>query len=120
MTEKTVIHQLQERIKTFCAERDWDQYQAPKDLAIGLVTEAAELLDHFRFKTDAQIKEMLSDTQKREHIEDELADVFYWVLHIATKFDIDLPSTFERKMRKTELKYPVEKVKGINKKYTEY
>jgi len=120
MTERTVIHDLQDRIKTFCAERDWDQYQAPKDLAIGLVTEAAELLDHFRFKTDDQIKEMLADPLKREHIEDELADVFYWVLHISARFNIDLPSTFERKMKKTEAKYPVDKVKGINKKYTEY
>ena len=120
MVDPNVIEQLQERIKNFCRERDWDQYQAPKDLAIGLVTEAAELLDHFRFKSDEQVRAMLSDATKREHIEDELADVFYWVLHISTRFGIDLPSTFERKMKKTEAKYPIDKVKGINKKYTEY
>ncbi len=120
MTEKTVIHELQERIKTFCFERDWDQYHAPKELAIGLVTESAELLDHFRFKSEAQITEMLADAKKREHVEDELADAFYWILRMAQKIDVDLASAFERKMLKNEAKYPIEKVKGLNKKYTEY
>lgn len=112
------LNELIDKIKTFCEERDWDQYHNPKDLAIGISTEAAELLDLFRFKNNEEIQATV--TNRREHIEDELADVLFFVLRFAQTNDIDLKKALENKMAKNAVKYPVDKVKGNNKKYNEY
>ena len=112
------LNELIETIKIFCEQRDWDQYHNPKDLAIGISTEAAELLDLFRFKNGEEIQQTL--TNKREAIEDELADVLFFVLRFAQMNDIDLKKALEHKMAKNAAKYPVDKVKGNNKKYNEY
>jgi NTP pyrophosphatase (non-canonical NTP hydrolase) len=112
------LNELIETIKTFCEQRDWDQYHNPKDLAIGISTEAAELLDLFRFKNGEEIQQTI--TNKREHIEDELADVLFFVLRFAQTNQIDLSSALLHKMEKNALKYPIDKVKGNNKKYNEY
>lgn len=112
------LNELIDKIKTFCEERDWDKYHNPKDLAIGISTEAAELLDLFRFKNNEEIQETI--VNKREHIEDELADVLFFVLRFAQTNDIDLKKALDNKMAKNAVKYPVDKVKGNNKKYNEY
>lgn len=108
------LEDFQERVKRFCEERDWDQFHDAKELAIGIVTEGSELLEHFRFHEAEEIMEA-----KREEVEEELIDVFFFVLRLAQKYDIDLEQAFERKMEKNKQKYPVEKAKGVNKKYTE-
>lgn len=108
-----------EIVKKFCEERDWDQYHNPKELSIGIVTEASELLDHFRFKSDEEMEHMLDDEKKREEIADELADILYFVLRFAQKYNFDLTEEFMRKMSINEMKYPVDKFRGSNKKYTE-
>jgi NTP pyrophosphatase (non-canonical NTP hydrolase) len=112
------LNELIESIKEFCEQRDWDQYHNPKDLAIGISTEAAELLDLFRFKNGDEIQQTI--TNKREHIEDELADVLFFVLRFAQMNQIDLKKALEHKMVKNAAKYPIDKVKGNNKKYNEY
>jgi NTP pyrophosphatase (non-canonical NTP hydrolase) len=112
------LNELIESIKEFCEQRDWDQYHNPKDLAIGISTEAAELLDLFRFKNGDEIEQTLAN--KREHIEDELADVLFFVLRFAQMNQIDLKEALEHKMAKNAAKYPIDKVKGNNKKYNEY
>lgn len=112
------LNELIDKIKTFCEERDWDQYHNPKDLAIGISTEAAELLDLFRFKNNEEIQDTVNN--RREYIEDELADVLFFVLRFAQTNDIDLKKALENKMAKNAVKYPVDKVKGNNKKYNEY
>lgn len=112
------LNELIESIKEFCEQRDWDQYHNPKDLAIGISTEAAELLDLFRFKNGNEIQQTL--TNRRELIEDELADVLFFVLRFAQMNDIDLKEALDHKMAKNAVKYPVDKVKGNNKKYNEY
>lgn len=112
------LEELISKIKHFCQERDWDQYHNPKDLAIGISTEAAELLDLFRFKNGNEITQSM--LEKREQIEDELADVLFFVLRFAQMNDIDLKMALENKLKKNALKYPIEKVKGNNKKYNEY
>jgi NTP pyrophosphatase (non-canonical NTP hydrolase) len=112
------LNELIDKIKTFCEERDWDQYHNPKDLAIGISTEAAELLDLFRFKNNEEIQDTVIN--RRELIEDELADVLFFVLRFAQTNDIDLKKALENKMAKNAVKYPVDKVKGNNKKYNEY
>jgi len=120
MDRKTNIHDLKEKIKLFCEERDWDQYHNAKELAIGVVTEASELLQHFRFKSGKEIEEMFKNESKREEITEEMADTLYFLVRLAQKYDIDLVTEFNKKMVKNEKRYPVEKAKGSNKKYTEY
>jgi len=112
------IIELQSLVKSFCEARDWDQFHGPKDLAIGVITEASELLEHFRFLSDEQAMELLNNPQQKEEIEDELADVLFFLLRFSQRFDVDLAQALSRKIVKSEKKYPVEKAKGNNRKYT--
>ena len=116
---KTNINELKEKIRKFCEDRDWDQFHNAKELAIGIVTEASELLQHFRFKSEQQVDKMFQNPSKRQEISEELADVLYFVIRLAQRYDIDLTTELNNKIQKNEEKYPVEKIKGSNKKYTE-
>ena len=115
----TDIVELTDIVMRFCEERDWSQYHGLKDLAIGISTEAGELLDLFRFKCDDECLRMLDSDRGRTDISDELADVLFFVLRFAKAADIDLREALESKVAKNALKYPVDKAKGSNKKYTE-
>lgn len=115
----TTIADIKEIVKEFCESRDWDQFHYPKDLAVAIITEASELLEIFRFKSNDEIEKMLSDEQKRQQIADELADVLYFVIRFSQKYGFDLASEFLRKMENNSEKYPIEKSKGSNKKYSE-
>ena len=112
------IKDLIKLVQDFCEARDWDQFHNPKELAIGMSTESNELLDIFRFKSIEQMQEQLNSA-KREDIEDELSDVFFFVLRFAQMYDIDLEKTLKHKVAKNNAKYPVDKFKGSNKKYDE-
>jgi NTP pyrophosphatase (non-canonical NTP hydrolase) len=114
------LAQLSSLIQAFCQEREWDQFHTPKDVAIGMVTESAELLELFRFKSDEECREVLATPSSREKVSDELADVFYWVLRFAQMNDFNLNEALHSKMKKNELKYPVESARGNNRKYTDY
>jgi NTP pyrophosphatase (non-canonical NTP hydrolase) len=116
---KTTIGKLKKQIQTFCQERDWDQFHGPKDVAIGIVTEASELLANFRFLTDDESARAIADPARRSQIEDELADVMFFVLRLAQRFDIDLDNSLRHKLEVNAAKYPVEKARGRNVKYTE-
>ena len=120
MDSKTDIAQLKKRVQKFCEERDWDRYHNAKDLSIGVSTEAAELLEHFRFKSDKEVEEMFKDARKKGEITEEVADVFYFLLRLSQKYDVDLTDALESKILKNEGKYPIEKAKGSNKKYNEF
>ncbi len=118
MDSKTVLDTLKKDIEVFCTEREWDQFHGLKDLSMGLSTEAAELMELFRFKSDEECNALLQGPA-RVDIEDELADVMFFVVRLSQKYGIDLTTAFERKMQKNRAKYPVEKSKGSNKKYSE-
>ncbi|MGE0792670.1 MAG: nucleotide pyrophosphohydrolase [Candidatus Woesearchaeota archaeon] len=120
MDHKTNIHELKEKVKQFCEKRDWDQFHNAKELAIGIVTESSELLQHFRFKTNNQVDEMFQNKEKSQEITEEMADVLYFLLRLAQRYNIDLTTELNKKMEKNNKKYPVDKVKGCNKKYNEY
>ena len=120
MDHKTSIHELKEKVRNFCEDRDWDQFHGAKELAIGISTEASELLQHFRFKSDEQVKEMLKNPKKRQEIHEEVADVFYFILRLAQLHEVDLTTVLSDKIEKNNDKYPVEKAKGSNLKYSEY
>ena len=118
MDKEITVQELKDKVKKFCEDRDWDKYHNAKDLAIGITTEASELLEHFRFKSEEDIKEILKS--KKQKVSEELADVFYFVLRLAQKYDIDLAKELGKKLRKNEFRYPIEKSKGSNKKYDEF
>jgi NTP pyrophosphatase (non-canonical NTP hydrolase) len=115
----TTMAALKQRVVAFCAARDWDQFHGPKDLAIGIVTEASELLDLFRFQSEQQVAALQADPAKRARVEEELADVLFFVVRFAERCGIDLATAFDAKMAKNATKYPVEKARGSNRKYDE-
>lgn len=115
--DKKSLAELQAKIRQFCDERDWDQFHNPKDLAISLVLEATEVLEHFQWKNEAEMKAHTKNN--RNEVAEELADTFYWVLLLANKLDIDLVDAFHKKMIKNEQKYPIQKAKSSHKKYSE-
>lgn len=117
MSEQS-IKQLQQRIRDFAHARDWDQFHSPKNLSMALIAEAAELVEHFQWLTEAQSHTLPEN--KRIEVEHELADIFVYLLRIADKLNVDLFAAAERKIRLNEEKYPADKVRGSAKKYTEY
>lgn len=113
------IEKLSLVVKDFCEERDWDQFHDPKELSIGMSTEANELLEIFRFKTKDQMAEMMKDPETRKEISGELADVFYFLLRFSQMNNFDLEKCLLDKMERNKDRYTVEKAKGNNKKYSE-
>ena len=111
------LHEITERIVAFRDARDWKQFHGLKDIALSLMLEAGEVGEIFQFKNDAEVGDKLETLKER--IGDELSDVLYWTLLMAHDSGIDLAEAFERKMSRNELKYPLEKAKGSNKKYTD-
>lgn len=111
--------QLMQQLLAFRQERDWEQFHHPKDIAISLSIEAAELLEWFQWRQPEEIKTMLA-SDKREHLEDEVADVAVYLSYLCHDLDIDLNAAVSRKMQKNAAKYPREKVRGSADKYTEY
>lgn len=111
------LEELQKRVVAFRDARDWKQFHNPKDMALSLVLEAAEVLEHFQWKAPDEISEYLK--KNKDEVGEELADTLYWVLLMAHDLDIDINKIFEKKMAKNEAKYSIEKAKGNHKKYTE-
>jgi dCTP diphosphatase len=111
------IEELQKKVVVFRDARDWKQFHNPKDMAISLVLEAGELLEHFQWKNAEEMKRHV--TKNKDEVNDELADVLYWVLLIAHDLGVDLPLALNKKMKKNAIKYPVKKAKGNHKKYTD-
>lgn len=118
MENQDSLQQLRLRINQFVQERDWVQFHTPKNLAMAMIVEAAELVEHFQWDTPAESAQLTPE--KREAVSHELADTFVYLLRIAEVLNIDLIEAANRKIELNALKYPVEKAKGSNAKYTEY
>src|SRR5579885_1138184 len=119
MDKEISIEDLKTRVREFCEARDWDQFHSAKDLAIGLVTEGSELLEHFRFRSEHEIADLLRETPRRREVAHELADAFFFLLRFSQRFGFDLASCLEAKMAVNAERYPVEAARGSNRKYTE-
>ncbi|MDQ5980429.1 MAG: hypothetical protein QG602_3406 [Verrucomicrobiota bacterium] len=115
----TTVGEIRERVLAFARERDWEQFHSPKNLSMALAAEAGELMEHFLWVEAKDSAAPLSDPKKREHIEDEIADVVIYALEFANISGIDLAKAIEAKLAKNAAKYPVEKARGSAKKYTE-
>ena len=109
------IKNLVKRIIAFRNARDWKQYHNPKDVALSLVLEAGEVMEHFQWQNDREMNKYVKD--HKDEIGDELADVLYWVLLMSYDLDIDVLKAAEKKMQINESKYPVEKARGKHTKY---
>jgi len=109
------IDELTQKIIAFRDARDWKQFHNPKDLALSLVLEAAEVTEHFQWKSKEEIENYIK-TNKSD-IGEELADVLYWVLLMSHDLSIDVFDALDKKIKKNEDKYPVEKAKGKHTKY---
>jgi NTP pyrophosphatase (non-canonical NTP hydrolase) len=117
---KTTIAQIKENVRVFCKDREWDKYDDGKDLAIGIVTEASELLEHFRFKSEAEVQAMMNDVKKRTIISDEIADVMFFLVRLSQKYAFDITDALSSKMEANAARYPVDVARGSNKKYAEF
>lgn len=113
----TTLEELTAAAASFAEERDWGQFHTPKDLALGLTLEAAELAELMQWKNGDELTAHLA--ANREALEDELADVLWYTLLLAHYQDINLAAAFERKLAKNAAKYPVDKARGSAAKYTE-
>lgn len=112
------IEKLTKEIIKFRNKRNWKQFHNPKDLALSMVLEAGEVMEHFQWKSDVEIKEYVK--KHKEHIGEELADTLYWVLLLSYDLKIDIKKAFLKKMQKNNLKYPVTKSKGKHTKYNKF
>lgn len=107
---------LRDKLRGFAAERDWEQFLSPKNLAMAMSVEASELVEHFQWLTEEQSKR-LTDDAKRE-VSFEAADVLLYLLQLSDKLGIDLIAAAHEKMQRNAQKYPIETSRGTAKKYT--
>lgn len=112
------LAELRKRIDQFVAERDWAQFHTPKNLAMAMIVEAAELVEQFQWNTPDESLQLTPE--KREAVSHELADTFVYLLRLAEVLEIDLIEAANAKIDLNAKKYPAEKVRGSNAKYTEY
>ncbi|AKR43453.1 nucleotide pyrophosphohydrolase [Methylophilus sp. TWE2] len=112
------IDALRARVNAFVEERDWAQFHSPKNLAMAMIVEAAEVVEHFQWMTEADSRQL--DEETRQKVGQELADTFVYLLRIAEVCGINLIQAANAKIDLNAQKYPVEKCKGSNAKYTEY
>ncbi|MFN4213052.1 MAG: nucleotide pyrophosphohydrolase [Microgenomates group bacterium] len=111
------LKHLIKKILIFRQKRDWKKFHNPKNLAISLSIEANELLEKFQWLNEKESQEVIKNKNLKKEIEEEIADVFYYLLLLSYELNINLEKTFEEKMRNNEKKYPVEKAKGKALKY---
>lgn len=115
--QKTTLQQLKEEARTFIDERDWGQFHDPKNLAMALSVEVAELVELLMWTKSDKVPERVNEA--RDDIEDEAADVLHALLAFANVCNIDMSAAFEKKMVKNKAKYPIEAVRGKCVKYTD-
>lgn len=118
MTRHPDLLLLRDKLRTFAEVRDWDQFHSPKNLSMALMVEAAELMEHFQWLSELQSGNLAAED--KDAVAEELADILLYLVRLADKLEVDLPEAALRKLVKNEAKYPVEKVRGSAKKYSDY
>jgi NTP pyrophosphatase (non-canonical NTP hydrolase) len=113
-----ILTALRQALRQFAQERDWDQFHSPKNLAIALSVEAAELLE--RFQWVSEIDSAALPPERLEQVRHELADVLLYLIRLADKLNIDLSAAAAEKLRLNAAKYPIDKARGNARKYTEF
>ena len=111
------LEQIKTRLREFAAERDWDQFHSPKNLAMALIVEAAELVEHFQWLTEEQSQTL--PPEKLAEVEQEIADIQIYLIRLADKLGVDMEKAVNAKIELNEKKYPAEKVRGSAVKYND-
>ena len=109
------IEDILEKIRQFRDERNWMQFHDPKNIAISIVIEAAELLEHFQWKNKEEVEQYVKEN--KGEIEEEIADIALYLFELADNLGINLSDAMEKKLEKNAKKYPAEKVRGKHTKY---
>jgi NTP pyrophosphatase (non-canonical NTP hydrolase) len=110
--DKTTVSELKALVANFVAVREWQKYHRPKNLAMSLAIEAAELMEHFQWVDHSQAEAMLANPDIRAEVAEEMADVLAFLLSLYNCMELDLAAALEAKMAKNEQKYPSDKVRG--------
>lgn len=120
MSDKTTdsLAQLNERLLAFARERDWEQFHSPKNLAMALIAECAELVEHFQWLSEEQSRQL--PPEKQEQVALEMADILIYLIRAAERLDIDLIAAAQRKIAINETRYPADKVYGDARRAGEY
>ena len=111
------LDQIKHRLRDFASERDWDQFHSPKNLAMAMIVEAGELVEHFQWLTEDQSQAL--PPEKLAEVEQEIADIQIYLIRLADKLGIDMEQAVNAKMKLNEKKYPADKVRGSAEKYNE-
>jgi dCTP diphosphatase len=111
------LYELRDALRHFAAERNWDQFHSPKNLAMALSVEVAELMEHFQWLTEEGSKNLSAD--QLGAVREELADVLIYLVRLADKLDVDLIAAARDKMVLNARKYPADEVRGSSRKYTQ-
>ncbi len=119
MDSKITIDKLKDIVRKFCEIRNWNKFHNAKDLAINIINEASELLEIFRFKSKKEVEEMFKLNTKKRQISNEIADLFFALLRLCQRYNIDISNSLINKISQINKSYPVKKSKGSNKKYNE-
>ncbi len=110
--DNTTVAELRRRMADFVDRRQWRKYHQPKNLAMSLAIESAELMEHFQWLTGPESRRLLADPAARQEIADEMADILAFLLSLANATGIDLSASFIAKMAKNERKYPAASFRG--------
>jgi dCTP diphosphatase len=114
----TELDSIKKTLAQFSKDRDWEQFHSPKNLAMALSVETAEIVEHFQWLSEEESNTL--SIEKRHAIAEEIADAQMYLLLLAEKLDVDIIESVKHKITKNAEKYPIEKTKGSSKKYTEY
>ena len=115
--KETTINDLKKLVQQFIAERDWNQFHSPKNIAMSIAIEAGELMEHFQWEALDESFDKAENPEVLTEIKNELADVMSYVLDFANALDIDLSEAVKDKLKLNAEKYPIEKCKGKSEKY---
>jgi len=107
MDHEACNNQLQVAVQRFISERNWDRYHTPKNLAMSIAIEAAELMEHFQWVTNEQSAEIIQDDEARAKVADELADILIYSLSLLNKINVDMNTAILRKLKRNEDRYPI-------------
>lgn len=112
------LDELRRELAQFAAERDWDQFHSPKNLAMALIAECAELVEHFQWLSEDESRAL--PPERRGPVTEELADILIYLIRTADKLDVDLIEAARAKIRRNHERYPAEKVRGSARRASEY
>ena len=112
------LEHLRRQLAEFAAARDWEQFHSPKNLAMALIAEAGELIEHFQWLTEEQSRALTPD--KQEHVALELADILLYLVRLADRLGVDMIAAAERKIAINAQRYPADKVRGDARRAAEY